>query len=71
MKYFNPSDLKGMRILIVDDIPDNIDVLYKTLTAYGYEISIALNGEKALDSTPIFLPDLILLDIMMPGIDGF
>jgi two-component system sensor histidine kinase/response regulator len=71
MKYFSPSDLKGMRILIVDDIPANIDVLYKTLATYGYELSIALSGEKALDSTPIFLPDLILLDIMMPGIDGF
>ncbi len=60
-----------MKILIADDIPANIDVLYKTLTAQGYEISIALNGEKALDFSPIFSPDLILLDIMMPGIDGF
>ncbi len=60
-----------MKILIADDIPANIDVLYKTLTAQGYEISIALNGEKALDFSLIFLPDLILLDIMMPGIDGF
>jgi two-component system, sensor histidine kinase and response regulator len=71
MKYFNSNDLKGMKVLIADDVPANVDVLYKTLTAQGYEISIALNGENALAFAPIFLPDLILLDIMMPGIDGF
>lgn len=71
MKYFSPSDLKEMKILISDDIPANIDVLYKTLTTEGYEIPIALSGEKTLNFTPVFLPDLILLDIMMPGIDGF
>ncbi len=71
MKYFNSNDLRGMKVLIADDVPANVDVLYKTLTAQGYEISIALNGENTLAFAPIFLPDLILLDIMMPGMDGF
>jgi len=64
-------DLKGMKILIVDDTPPNIDVLRKTLEPEQYEIAIALNGEAALKVAPKFLPDLILLDIRMPGIDGY
>jgi two-component system NtrC family sensor kinase len=64
-------DLKGMKILIVDDTPPNIDVLRKTLEPMEYEIAIALNGEAALKVAPKFLPDLILLDIRMPGIDGY
>jgi hypothetical protein len=54
MKFLSPSDLKGTRMLVVDVIPAKFDILYKTLTAYGYKISIALNGEKALDLTPNF-----------------
>lgn len=64
-------DLKGMKILIVDDTPPNIDVLRKTLEPKQYEIAIALSGEAALKVAPKFLPDLILLDIRMPGIDGY
>ena len=64
-------DLKGMKILIVDDMPPNIDVLRKTLEPEQYEIAIALNGEAALKVAPKFLPDLVLLDIRMPGIDGY
>jgi signal transduction histidine kinase len=64
-------DLKGMKILIVDDTAPNIDVLRKTLEPEKYEIAIALSGEAALDVAPKFLPDLILLDIRMPGIDGY
>jgi len=64
-------DLKGMKILIVDDTPPNIDVLRKTLEPEQYEIAIALSGEAALKVAPKFLPDLVLLDIRMPGIDGY
>lgn len=64
-------DLKGMKILIVDDTAPNIDVMRKTLEPQQYEIAIALSGEAALDVAPKFLPDLILLDIRMPGIDGY
>jgi len=65
------ADLKGMKVLIVDDTAANIDVLRQTLAPEGYEISVAPSGEIALRIAPRFVPDLILLDIMMPGIDGF
>jgi len=65
------TDTNAKRILIVDDAPENIDVLTGALT--DYRKSIALNGEKALDllNRAETLPDLILLDIQMPGMDGF
>jgi signal transduction histidine kinase len=65
---FDPSKIK---ILIVDDTPANIEVLHKTLEPEGYLISIATNGKMALEITHHLEPDLILLDIMMPEIDGF
>ncbi|MFQ5672025.1 MAG: response regulator [Nitrospinales bacterium] len=61
----------GAKILLVDDSLDNIDLLRKALEPSGYNISVATNGETALKIAPYFLPDLILLDVMMPGIDGF
>jgi putative two-component system response regulator len=64
-------DLTSMKVLIVDDTPANIDVLRKTLAPQQLEIAVALNGEAALKLAPKFLPDLILLDIRMPGIDGY
>ena len=58
-------------ILIVDDILGNLDVLRKTLEVEGYSISMALSGEVALKIAPKIKPDLILMDVMMPGMDGF
>ena len=58
-------------ILTVDDIPGNADVLRKTLEVEGYSISMALSGEVALKIAPKIKPDLILMDVMMPGMDGF
>ncbi|MBT6594453.1 MAG: response regulator, partial [Nitrospina sp.] len=58
-------------ILIVDDIPVNVDVLRKTLAVKGYSISMAPSGEMALKIAPKIKPDLILMDVMMPGMDGF
>jgi len=55
----------------VDDTPANIDVLRQVLTTEGLNISMAPNGEEALKIVSQSAPDLILLDIMMPGIDGF
>jgi signal transduction histidine kinase len=58
-------------VLIVDDTPANIDVLSQILEEEGYTISVATNGQAALELAPMSHPDLILLDVMMPGIDGF
>jgi len=69
----NPSDivLTGSRILIVDDSPENLRVLRQALEPEGYSILIATNGESALRIAQNATPDLILLDIQMPGIDGY
>ncbi len=58
------------RILIVDDSPTNIDILAKRLSAHGYEILTAGDGEEGLAVAREQQPDLILLDIMMPKMDG-
>jgi two-component system sensor histidine kinase/response regulator len=62
---------KEINILIVDDIPENVDVLKKTLEEQGYTITMAPSGDVALKIAPQVLPDLILLDVMMPGLNGF
>jgi class 3 adenylate cyclase len=58
------------RILIVDDQPMNVDILQTRLAVHGYDLLTAYDGEEALDKARAALPDLILLDIMMPKIDG-
>jgi len=58
------------RILVVDDVPDNVDILQMRLESQGYEVSTAGNGVDALAKTRELLPDLVLLDIMMPEMDG-
>jgi adenylate cyclase len=58
------------RILIVDDNEANRDILATRLSAHGYEIAEARDGEEALAAAYSYLPDLILLDIMMPKLDG-
>jgi len=65
------SKAKDYSILIVDDTPTNIGVVTDYLGDYGFEILIARDGEKALQRSRYTRPDLILLDVMMPGIDGF
>lgn len=59
------------RILVVDDTPGNVALLAETLEPHGYEILVASRGEVALKIVQRTLPDLILLDIVMPGRDGF
>lgn len=73
------SDSKGLieslsstpKILIVDDNPTNLEVLSDALRDQGWTTLVATNGESAIEQVDYALPDLILLDIMMPGIDGF
>jgi adenylate cyclase len=57
-------------ILVVDDVADNVEILRMRLDALGYVVHIATDGEQALAAARAKLPDLILLDIMMPKIDG-
>src|SRR5512137_830766 len=59
------------RILIVEDAPANIQALSSTLKDKGYQISVATNGRQALEVVARLRPDLILLDVMMPEMDGF
>ncbi len=65
------ASLKEMKILIVDDCPENIAILERTLDQEGFVMAVSISGEEALDITPKFMPDLILLDVTMPGLDGF
>ncbi|WP_295977055.1 response regulator, partial [uncultured Variovorax sp.] len=58
-------------VLIVDDVPDNLAVLHDALDESGYTVLIATNGEQALQRAAQAKPDIVLLDAMMPGIDGF
>ncbi|WP_163340424.1 sigma 54-interacting transcriptional regulator [Desulfopila sp. IMCC35008] len=58
-------------ILIVDDTPENLSVLRQLLTERGYLVRPALSGEIALKAVKTQIPDLILLDIMMPDMDGY
>jgi len=62
----NPSSL-----LFVDDNPDNLRTLMYYFADSGFDVSVAASGERAIKQIDASLPDLILLDIMMPGIDGF
>jgi diguanylate cyclase (GGDEF)-like protein len=58
-------------ILVVDDIPENLTILTNILTERGYTVRPAINGQIALKAARHVPPDLILLDIMMPGMDGY
>jgi len=58
-------------VLIVDDVPDNLAVLHDALDESGYTVLVATSGEAALQRAAQALPDIILLDAMMPGMDGF
>ncbi|QDL53286.1 response regulator transcription factor [Rhodoferax aquaticus] len=58
-------------VLIVDDVPDNLSVLHDALDESGYTVLLATHGEAALQRAEQALPDIVLLDAMMPGMDGF
>jgi CheY-like chemotaxis protein/DNA-binding CsgD family transcriptional regulator len=58
-------------VLIVDDVPDNLSVLHDALDESGYTVLLATSGEAALQRAAQALPDIVLLDAMMPGLDGF
>ena len=64
-------NIKKEKILVVDDNPVNLGVLFEHLSKYNYTVLLVQSGEIALRSIASEKPDLILLDIMMPGLDGF
>ena len=59
------------KVLIVDDEPNIVISLEFLMNQAGYQVEIARNGEDALDLIASFLPDLVLLDVMLPRVDGF
>ncbi|MGK7904795.1 MAG: response regulator [Hormoscilla sp.] len=63
--------VKQETILIVDDNPTNIKILFSFLKEFGFKVLVAKDGERALSKLEEVLPDIILLDVQMPGIDGF
>jgi signal transduction histidine kinase len=67
----NASDLKGRKILIVDDDRLNLRILTGILRPDGYTLAEADSGERALEVYAQFRPDLVLLDVMLPGLNGF
>jgi CheY-like chemotaxis protein/HPt (histidine-containing phosphotransfer) domain-containing protein len=68
MKTYNP---KNFIILVVDDITENLQVLISILKKHQYKINFANSGKQAINRVKNVKPDLILLDLMMPGMDGF
>ena len=65
------SDKTGTSILVVDDAPENIALLSRIFTKLGYQVQVADNGAQAVEVAKTVLPDIILLDINMPLMDGF
>ncbi len=61
----------GDRVLLVDDVPDNLSLLHDALDEHGYTVLAATSGEAALSRAQQGRPDIVLLDAMMPGMDGF
>ncbi|GAA4376801.1 response regulator transcription factor [Hymenobacter koreensis] len=58
------------KVLVVDDDPDILELLEYNLRKEGYEVATATDGRKAVDLAPQFNPDIVLLDVMMPNLDG-
>ena len=69
--YAQDHDYSKYNVLAVDDIPLNLLLVQKMLYKFNFQFRTAANGQQALDAVAAQKPDLILLDLMMPGIDGF
>ena len=69
--YAQEHDYSKYSVLAVDDIPLNLLLVQKMLSRFNFELRTAGGGQEALDAVAQKRPDLILLDLMMPGIDGF
>jgi len=62
--------MAGETILVVEDNPLNMELVSDILEAHGYEVRQAINGKEAVQAVELHLPDLILMDIQLPGLDG-
>ena len=69
----SPAEITTLidRILVVDDLPDNYFLLQTVLESEGYQVEVADSGRSALESIASQPPDLVLLDVMMPEMNGF
>ena len=70
MNYHNSQTFKA-DILVVDDTPENLKLLSAILTESGYKVRPVTTGQRALDAVEMNPPDVILLDILMPEMDGY
>ncbi len=69
--YAQDHDYSKYNVLVVDDIPLNLLLIQKMLSRFNFKLRTASGGQQTLDMVAEQKPDLILLDLMMPGIDGF
>lgn len=65
------SSAASANILVIDDVPANLSVLLDALHGAGHRVLVAESGESALELLPNIVPDLVLLDVRLPGLDGF
>ena len=63
--------MSGERVLVIDDEPQIRRALNSALTAHGYAVAVAEDGATALDTIASWAPDAVVLDLVMPGVDGF
>ncbi len=74
--FLDPDDLMpnrspGVRVLVVDDYPDNAEGMARLLRRYGHDVDVALDGKTALQRAQAKQPDVVLLDICMPEMNGY
>lgn len=67
----SPLSLRPATILVVDDTPANLEMMASELSRHGHDVLVAQGGAEAVERARLVLPDLILLDVVMPGLDGF
>ena len=62
---------RTLRILVVEDDRDSANALGELLRTDGFNVCLARSGEQAIEAAPVFRPDVVMLDLVMPGTDGF
>ena len=65
-----PTELSGARLLIVDDTPQNLRLISDLLAEQGFELMLTRSGAQALEKVHLARPDLVLLDVRMPNVNG-